>query len=737
MHARQALPARRLPRRERRRADRRGARTSASGSAASRSASRAAKRPSPASWRSSRRSSVTNGEASAPAGSGIGARLPRNEDARLLTGRALFVDDIALAGNAPRRVPAQRRTRTRGSSAIDVERARAMAGRASRSTPPPTWATTGSRGRCWCRRRRSPGAVFHQRTQVPLAKDKVRHVGEPIAMVVAESRYLAEDAARRDRGRVRVPRPPWWISRRRSPPARRSSTTTSTSNLAAHVVQTQGRLRGAAAAGAPVRSRAGSPTTAARRRRSKTAASSPTWDARTERLTVWDTTQAPIPIRNGLAAMLGLSEHQVRVVAPFIGGGFGPKIMMFYPEEVLVPWVAMRLGRPVKWMRTAPRTSSRPPRSAADPRRRDRARPRRPDPRPARLVPPRHRRLRSVRPDRAAQQPGTRSGPTACRPTDSEFRAVFTNKPIVTPYRGAGRQHGVFVIERLLDLAARELGIDRIEIRRRNFLAARRVPARQRDHLPGLRPAHLRQRQLPAAARRGARADRLRRASSTRRAAAPARRRAGAAASAWSPTSRAPASARSRARGCRCRRAARSPSPPASARRGRGTSPRSRRSWPSARRAESPTSTWSPATPTSSTGAPAPSPAAARWWPATPSTRRRRPCAAKALRARRASSSGVAESDVELADGVRAGRSAIRARRDRAGRAGATRQPAARRGRAGHRAGARGDALLRPRARRHRDRRARHDRRGRPRDDDGRRSRSTSSSTTAAGCSTR
>src|SRR5438309_2325002 len=73
------------------------------------------------------------------------------------------------------------------------------------------------------------------------------------------------------------------------------------------------------------------------------------WDARAEELTVWDTTQAPIPIRNGLAAMLGLLESQVRVIAPFVGGGFGPKIMMFYPEEVLVPWAAIRLGRPVKW----------------------------------------------------------------------------------------------------------------------------------------------------------------------------------------------------------------------------------------------------------------------------------------------------------------------------------------------------------------------------------------------------
>ena len=74
------------------------------------------------------------------------------------------------------------------------------------------------------------------------------------------------------------------------------------------------------------------------------------WDEKSQQLTIWDTTQAPIAIRNGLAAMLGLSEHQVRVIAPFIGGGFGPKIMMFYPEEVLLAWAALQLGRPLKWI---------------------------------------------------------------------------------------------------------------------------------------------------------------------------------------------------------------------------------------------------------------------------------------------------------------------------------------------------------------------------------------------------
>src|SRR5438876_1063306 len=121
------------------------------------------------------------------------------------------------------------------------------------------------------------------------------------------------------------------------------------SNVAAHVRQAKGDYAGAAAAAHCV---------IRRRLRYDHGMSSPIetrgivaqWDTRAHQLTVWDTTQAPVFIRNGLAGMLGLSERQVRVIAPFVGGGFGPKIMMFYPEEVLLPWAAMRLGQPVKWI---------------------------------------------------------------------------------------------------------------------------------------------------------------------------------------------------------------------------------------------------------------------------------------------------------------------------------------------------------------------------------------------------
>ena len=83
---------------------------------------------------------------------------------------------------------------------------------------------------------------------------------------------------------------------------------------------------------------------------------------------------AGIPSATGWPRMLGLTERQVRVIAPFVGGGFGPKIMMFYPEEVLVPWAAMQLDRPVKWIEDRLGELRRHhPGARPDPRRRDRA----------------------------------------------------------------------------------------------------------------------------------------------------------------------------------------------------------------------------------------------------------------------------------------------------------------------------------------------------------------------------
>ena len=179
------------------------------------------------------------------------------------------------------------------------------------------------------------------RTQVPLAKDKVRHVGEPLAMVVAESRYLAEDALADII--VDIEPLPAVVDLEKALAAASPLVHDDLgTNVSAHVRQTKGDYAAAAARADHV---------IRRRFLYDRGASSPIetrgivadWDARADQLTVWDTTQAPVFLRGGLAGMLGLSERQVRVIAPFVGGGFGPKIMLFYPEEVLLPWAAMRL----------------------------------------------------------------------------------------------------------------------------------------------------------------------------------------------------------------------------------------------------------------------------------------------------------------------------------------------------------------------------------------------------------
>jgi carbon-monoxide dehydrogenase large subunit len=407
----------------------------------------------------------------------IGERIKRNEDPRLLTGRALFVDDVELPDMlhvAFVRSP-HAHARLLG---IDATQARQREGVVVVYTaedlgdywkpgpllvpPPPV-----------------EGMVFHERTQVPLAKDKVRHLGEPVAMVVAVSRYVAEDATE-DILVDYEPLPAVVDLEKALQPGAALVHEDVGSNVAAHVVQKKGDYEAARArADVIVRRRFSYDRGAAAAIENRGVVAQ--WDGRAQRLTIWDTTQAPIPVRNGLAAMLGLSEHQVRLVAPFIGGGFGPKIMMFYPEEVLIPWLAVRLDRPVKWI------EDRAENFLATTQERGQIH-------EAEIALTRDGVILGVKDsflhDTGAYDPYgltvplnsqcTLMGPYRVPAYDSELRAVFTNKTIVTPYRGAGRQHGVFVIERLLDLAARELGIDRVEIRRRNFLRPDEFP---HDHV--------------------------------------------------------------------------------------------------------------------------------------------------------------------------------------------------------------------------------------------------------------
>ncbi|MCP4360496.1 MAG: xanthine dehydrogenase family protein molybdopterin-binding subunit [Chloroflexi bacterium] len=403
----------------------------------------------------------------------FGERIKRNEDPRLLTGQALFTDDVHLPDMAHVAFVRSPYAHARILS-IDASFAWEQEGVLA-------VITAEDLGDYW-----QPGPllvppppvkdiVFNQRTQVPLAKDKVRFVGEPVVMVVAESRYIAEDAAEQ----IFIDYEPLTAVVNLEQAVQPESPLVHDdlgNNISAHVVQKKGEftaVKEKADLHIQRRFHYDHGIAAAMENRGIVAE----WDKRAHRLTIWDTTQAPVSIRNGMAALLGLSENQVRVIAPFIGGGFGPKIMMFYQEEVLVPWAAMQLDRPIKWIE-------------------DRA---------ENFVATTHERNQvhdveaafdsngcilgihdTFLHDQGAYAPYgltvalnsqcTLLGPYDIENYTSEFTAVFTNKTIVTPYRGAGRQHGVFVIERLLDIAAKELDIDKAEIRRRNFIQPHQFP---------------------------------------------------------------------------------------------------------------------------------------------------------------------------------------------------------------------------------------------------------------------
>jgi len=403
----------------------------------------------------------------------VGKSVRRNEDARLLTGRAQFVDDVHLPGMLHAAFLRSEHAHARLKH-VDLSRARAHPGVVACFSaddlgdywqpgpllvPPPPIA----------------GLLFHAATQVPLARGKVRYVGEPIAVVIAESRYIAEDALERIVLELEPLGAVVDLEVALTPSAPRIHEQFS-SNLAANVVQQKGDYAKARAKAHRVIARRfhyDRGVAGAIENRAVVAA----WDPIGEEMTIWDTTQAPIPIRNGLARMLGLPESHVRVIAPFVGGGFGPKIMMYYPEEVVIPWAARAVGRPVKWV------EDRRENFSATTQERGQIH-------DAEVALAKDGRILGVKDvflhDTGAYDPYgltvpinsqcTLLGPYAVPNYSSEFTAVFTTKPIVTPVRGAGRQHGVFVMERLLDIAAREMGIDRVEIRRRNFLKPRDFP---------------------------------------------------------------------------------------------------------------------------------------------------------------------------------------------------------------------------------------------------------------------
>jgi len=400
----------------------------------------------------------------------FGARVKRLEDPALLSGRGRFVDDVKLPGVLHACFVRSQHAHAMVRS-IDSETALSLPGVHAVLTaddlPEPM--------------RRMPmpmllpnPAIAVSRTQTVLARDEVYYVGQPVALVIADSRYIAEDAAAavdvaydvcaavgdcRDAIRDGAPRAHSDLD----------------TNIAARFPLAYGDVDAAFAKAAHVftevlwQHRGGGMAI-------ETRAVLANHDPVTDVLTVWSGTQTPHLGRGMLADLLGRSVESIRFIAPDVGGGFGPKAI-FYPEEAVIPAAAQKIGRPVKWIEdrrehflcaTQERDQYWDVSIAVDAG--------------GRILGVRGRMLHDsgafvpwgiILPYIAAV---TVPGPYVVPAFHLETIVALTNKVPTTPVRGAGRPQAVFAMERLLDRVARELQIDRAEVRRRNFIKPEQMP---------------------------------------------------------------------------------------------------------------------------------------------------------------------------------------------------------------------------------------------------------------------
>jgi aerobic carbon-monoxide dehydrogenase large subunit len=402
----------------------------------------------------------------------FGERVPRVEDGRLVTGAGRFLDDLghdALEVAFVRSPHAHARVLD-----VDVTDALDVEGLVAIYTYEDLALDEGSRVAETLPLLIPHPTLTHGRTQHALAKDEVNHVGEAVVMVVASSRYVAEDVC--DRIRVDYEPLPAVVGVEAARAAEHLVHDDVPGNVAAVMVQQTGDADAAVEA---------APHRLELELAIERSASMPLegkgvlarWDADDRSLLVHTSTQTSTSVRQAVAAKLGLPVDRVEVVTPDVGGGFGVKIVHPWPEEVLVPWAARRLDRPVKW------TEDRREHFISSAHERGQL----------------HRvrvgydddgRLHglSVRfwHDNGAYVPygvmvpiitSTQLlGPYKPGPYRVEFTSLYTNTVIVTPYRGAGRPQGCFVMERVMDAIAADLGLDRTVVRERNLIAPEEMP---------------------------------------------------------------------------------------------------------------------------------------------------------------------------------------------------------------------------------------------------------------------
>jgi len=394
----------------------------------------------------------------------IGASVKRKEDQRLVTGRGRYVDDLRVPGTLHAAIVRSPHAHAR-IARIDARRARRLPGvvavlttaeapELAASVPPLI---------------REPGWPDYRHPV--LASNRVRHVGEAVAVVVADDAYRAADAAEAvvveyeplaAAVRPAVPAPAivhegWRDNRAGVSEARVGDTAR---GLADADVVIETRVTYPRVTGVPIEGRA--------------VLAAP--DVELGRLTVWSSTQVPFNVRSAIAAALEIAEEAVRVVAPDVGGGFGIKGHV-YPEDVLVPAIARRLGRPVKWVETRREHFLT---ASGDRDQQHRARLGLDHDGTIVALETVFTRDHGAYPTLGAAMTANTInhlvGPYRVPNYHARGDNLLTTKTFAGAYRGAGRPEAALVLDRLLDRAARRLGLDAAELRRRNLIRRDEMP---------------------------------------------------------------------------------------------------------------------------------------------------------------------------------------------------------------------------------------------------------------------
>jgi carbon-monoxide dehydrogenase large subunit len=407
---------------------------------------------------------------------GIGAPLRRVEDLRMLSGKGRYADDTSLAGMARAFFVRSPHAHAR-IGGIDKAAALSAPGVLAVLTSSDVEQAGLGKLQCHAFPPTPPGATFYRPLQPLLATGKVRYVGECVALVVAETLQQAKDAGEQ----VEVDYEPL-------PPVTHDGALASgapkvwddaSSNLSFQLERGDRKAVDRAFEGAAHVTKLDLhyPRATANTLEPRTVLAYA--DPLGRRHTLCSSAQSPFHVRQIVSAVLGISESDLRVVAMDVGGGFGMKANI-YPEEALVLWAAMQLGRPVKW------TGERGEGLASDQHGRGVIT-------SAELALDAKGKVLAMRtatsvdlgaylsysagvaPNNAVVSfPGTYDVPLI----HAVARAAFTHTSPMGPYRGSGKPEASFLLERLVDKASREMGIDAVEMRRRNLIPVSAMPYR-------------------------------------------------------------------------------------------------------------------------------------------------------------------------------------------------------------------------------------------------------------------